>query len=139
MSGNWTRRQALRRGGAAAAGVAGLGLAGYVGYAWPHPEATAGTPDSTAGTHPAATDAPSPAAVRPATQNSAAVSHFVTRSDIHPPAITVTRGAGGASQPPYIFVAPRGYTSASIGQSGLMIGTGTAAWSGSGNPLVGHR
>jgi hypothetical protein len=121
MSGNWTRRQALRRGGAAAAGVAGLGLAGYVGYAWPHPEATAGTPDSTTGTHPAATDAPSPAAVHPATQNSAAVNHFVTRSDIHPPAITVTRSAGGASQPPYIFVAPRGYTSASIGQSGLMI------------------
>jgi hypothetical protein len=121
MSGNWTRRQALRRGGAAAAGVAGLGLAGYVGYAWPHPEATAGTPDSTAGTHPAATDAPSPAAAQPAAQSSAAVDHFVTRSDIHPPAITVTRGAGGASQPPYIFVAPRGYTSTSIGQSGLMI------------------
>src|SRR5438067_584861 len=75
MSGNWTRRQALRRGGAAAAGVAGLGLAGYAGYAWPHP-------DSTAGTHPAATDAPSPAAARPGADNPAAVDHFVTRSDI---------------------------------------------------------
>ncbi|MGN6177167.1 MAG: twin-arginine translocation signal domain-containing protein, partial [Streptosporangiaceae bacterium] len=88
MGGNWTRRQVLRRGGAAAAGVAGLGLAGYAGYAWPHPEATAGTPDSTAGTHPAATGAPSPAA-----GNTAAVDHFVTRSDIYPPAIKVTRDA----------------------------------------------
>jgi hypothetical protein len=114
MPGNWTRRQALRRGGAAAAGVAGLGLAGYAGYAWPHPEAPAGTePDSTA--------AAGPAAAHQAANNSAAVNHFVTRSDIHPPAITVTRDAGGASQPPYIFVAPRGYTSTSIGQSGLMI------------------
>ena len=61
------------------------------------------------------------AAGDPAAGTAADVDHFVTRSDIRPPAITVTQAAGGASQPPYIFVAPRGYTSTSIGQSGLMI------------------
>src|SRR5262252_10204189 len=81
MSANWTRRQALRRGGAAAAGVAGLGLAGYIGYSWPHPAST--------------DDAPA-APVKPPAGNGAAsatadVDHFVTRSDIRPPAITVTR------------------------------------------------
>jgi hypothetical protein len=111
MCANWTRRQALRRGGAAAAGVAGLGLAGYIGYSWPHPESTDDTP---------------PAAVTPPARNAGAgtaaeIDHFVTRSDIRPPAITVTQAPARASQPPYIFVAPRGYTSTSIGQSGLMI------------------
>ena len=111
MRANWTRRQVLRRGGAAAAGVAGLGLAGYIGYSWPHP---------------APTDATPPAPHHPSPSNAAAgatadVDHFVTRSDIRPPAITVTQFPGGASQPRYIFVAPRGYTSTSIGQSGLMI------------------
>src|SRR5215475_6769451 len=108
---DWTRRQALRRGGAAAAGIAGLGLAGYIGYSWPHPESTDDAPPAPA-TPPAGT-----AGAGPATQ----VDHFVTRSDIRPPAITVAQAPGGASQPPYIFVAPRGYTSTSIGQSGLMI------------------
>jgi len=115
MRANWTRRQALRRGGAAAAGVAGLGLAGYIGYSWPHPAPTDDTPPAT--DHPAASSAPAGNAAGP----TADVDHFVTRSDIRPPAITVTQFPGGASQPPYIFVAPRGYTSTSIGQSGLMI------------------
>ena len=44
MRANWTRRQVLRRGGAAAAGVAGLGLAGFIGYSWPHPAPTDDTP-----------------------------------------------------------------------------------------------
>ena len=116
MSPNWTRRQALRRGGAAAAGVAGLGLAGYIGYSWPHPASTDDAPPAPG--HPAASNA---AAGQPAADPAADVDHFVTRPDIRPPAITVTQAAGGASQPPYIFVAPRGYTSTSVGQSGLMI------------------
>jgi hypothetical protein len=108
MRANWTRRQVLRRGGAAAAGVAGLGLAGFIGYVWPHPASTGGT---------------APAAGHPPAADDGDVDHFVTRSDIQPPAITVTQGAsaGVPGQPRYIFVAPRGYTSASIGQSGLMI------------------
>jgi hypothetical protein len=54
MRANWTRRQVLRRGGAAAAGVAGLGLAGFIGYSWPHPAPTDDTPP--APDHPAASD-----------------------------------------------------------------------------------
>src|SRR5262249_47610733 len=106
MRTDWTRRQMLRRGGAAAAGVAGVGLAGYTGYSWRPP---------------APSDAPPPPPDPPSASNTAAsnaaagptadVEHFVTRSDIKPPAITVTQDAAGASQPPYIFVAPRGYTS----------------------------
>ena len=116
MSANWTRRQVLRRGGAAAAGVAGLGLAGYIGYSWPHPASTGDTP--TAPDHPSASQAP---ASNAAAGTTAEVDHFVTRGDIQPPAITVTQAPGAASQPRYIFVAPRGYTSTSVGQSGLMI------------------
>src|SRR5262249_19413002 len=68
------------------------------------------------------------------------VDHFVTRGDIRPPAITVTQAPGGASLPPYIFVAPRGYTSTSVGQSGLMIvdRDGSLVWFGpplGGTPL----
>ena len=105
MPGGWTRRQVLRRGGAAAAGVAGLGLAGFTGYWWPHPASTDETP-------------PAPDHL-PASDGSD-VDRFVTRSDIHPPVVSVSQ-VGGASQPPYIFIAPRGYISASIGQSGPMI------------------
>jgi hypothetical protein len=116
MRTDWTRRQVLRRGGAAAAGVAGLGLAAYIGYSWPHPESTGDTPP--APDHPSASPTP---ASNVAAGTTAEVDHFVTRSDIQPPAITVTQAPGAASQPRYIFIAPRGYTSASVGQSGLMI------------------
>jgi hypothetical protein len=126
----WTRRQVLLGGGVAAAGVAGLGLAGLAGYAWPHP-----TPEPSDSPRPAAADQP-PAADR------GNVDYFVTRSDLHPPAITVTQGADAveASQPPYIFIAPRGYLASSVGQSGLMIvdRQGHLAWFGSpigGTPL----
>jgi Arylsulfotransferase (ASST) len=108
MRGNWTRRQVLRRGGAAAAGVTGVGLAGVAGYAWPHPGSSDGT---------------RPAADHPAADDYADVDYFVTSSDLHPPVVTVTRGTGGdvPSQPPYVFIAPRGYATRSLGQSGLMI------------------
>jgi hypothetical protein len=39
MVDNWTRRQALRRGGFAAAGAAGLGLAGFAPVARARPPA----------------------------------------------------------------------------------------------------
>jgi hypothetical protein len=57
MRAQWTRRQALRRGGAAAAGVVGLGLAGFIGYEWPRgstPAAARRSPSvtpSSPGTH----------------------------------------------------------------------------------------
>ena len=109
----------------------GLGLAGYIGYSWPHPASTDEAPPAPG--HPASSAASGKVAADPA----ADVDHFVTRSDIHPPAITVTRAATGASQPPYIFIAPRGYTSKSTGQSRLMIvdRDGRLVWSG--QPLGG--
>ena len=97
--------------------VAGLGLAGYIGYSWPHPGSTDDAPP--APDHPSASNAA--ASNASAGTTTTGVGHFVTRSDIQPPAITVTRAPGGASQPRYLFVAPRGYTSTSVGQSGLMI------------------
>lgn len=108
MRDNWTRRQVLGRSGAAAAFLAGLGTAGFIGYEWPHP-VPAGTRH--------------PVAHHPASSGDGAVDYFVTRKDLHPPVVTVTRdaGAGTAGQPPYIFVAPRGYAAKSTGQSGLMI------------------
>ncbi|HUL28805.1 MAG TPA: arylsulfotransferase family protein [Streptosporangiaceae bacterium] len=125
MGASWTRRQVLRRGGAAAAGVAGLGLAGFIGYSWPHAAPTG--------------DAPS-APDHPAAAGSGDVGSFVTRSDLRPPVVTVTQSASGASQPPYIFIAPRGYTASSVGQSGLMIvdRDGSLVWFGpplGGTPL----
>ncbi len=133
MQENWTRRQVFRRGGAAAAGVAGLGVAGVAGYAWPH-SAAAGHPPST---HRAAKY---PAPARPVSGHGA-VDYFVTRRDISPPVVRVTQDTAlGASQPPYIFVAPRGYAAASVGESGLMIvdRTGHLVWFGQpvgGTPL----
>jgi Arylsulfotransferase (ASST) len=124
MPGQWTRRQVLRRGGTAAAGVAGLGLAGVVGYEWPHASPS----------HPVRKTA-DPVDPGP-------VDSFVTRPALRPPVISVTQatGAGGASQPPYIFIAPRGYETSPVGQSGLMIvdRTGQLVWFGSpigGTPL----
>jgi len=123
MPGQWTRRRVLRRGGAAAAGVAGLGLAGVAGYAWPHTSA------SSHGRKADPVDAGS-------------IDSFVTRPDLRPPVVSVTQAsdAGEAGQPPYIFIAPRGYEASSVGQSGLMIvdRTGQLVWFGSplgGTPL----
>lgn len=132
MVDNWTRRQALRRGGFAEAGVAGLGLAGFAGYSWPHSKPAGGT---------------RPAASRPSSDargvgTGGDVDNFVTRSDLHPPVIRIAQagGAGEAGQPPYIFIAPRGYLASSVGQPGLMIvdREGNLVWFGSpigGTPL----
>jgi Arylsulfotransferase (ASST) len=132
MGRTWTRRQVLLGGGVAAAGVAGLGLAGFAGYAWPHPK----SPDSP---RPAAGQ---PSAGQPSADAPGDVDDFVTRSDLHPPVVTVTQGAGAVpvSQPPYIFIGPRGYLASSVGQPGLMIvdRQGSLVWFGSpigGTPL----
>ena len=133
MQESWTRRQVLTRGGVVAAGVAGLGLAGVVGYAWPHPESTAAAP-------PAADKAPaSPPATPPAASQN--IDSFVT-TDLRPPVVAVTQNAGAAAggQGPYLFLAPRGYAGKSVGDSGLMIvdRDGQLVWFGppiSGTPL----
>jgi Arylsulfotransferase (ASST) len=104
-----TRRDIMRYGGATVVGTAGLTLAGIGGYAWPHPasagEATASTPTA------------------PVTPDSGGgVLHFVTRPDLTPPAITVSRHSGPqAGDPPYFILSPAGYPLTGPGQPGLMI------------------
>jgi hypothetical protein len=103
-----TRRDLMRWGGATVVGAGGLTLAGIGGYAWPHqadastsaaPKAGPATPDDTRG-----------------------VLHYVTRPDLNPPAITVSRHSGPqAGDPPYFILAPAGYPLTGPGQPGLMI------------------
>ena len=148
MADNWTRRQVLRRGGFAATGLAGLGLAGVAGYAWPHSTAQADArPDPSSPSSRSGTSGRTPStSSTPSTPTSGAIDEFVTRSDLHPPVIKIAQTAAQtaaqtrAGQPPYIFIAPRGYVSKSIGESGLMIvdRAGNLVWFGSpigGTPL----
>src|SRR5580693_925629 len=100
-----TRRQVLAGGGLTVAGAGGLTLAGLGGYAWPHPAADStpapATPDDTRG-----------------------VLHFVTRSDLNPPALTIAhrdrQGATPATDPPFFILAPAGYPLTGPGEPGLM-------------------
>jgi hypothetical protein len=117
-----TRRELIRYGGATAIGTGGLALAGIGGYAWPHPAA-------------ASTDAVLAAA--PATpDDSRGVLHFVTRPDLTPPAITISRHsdpqASGpqAGDPSYFILSPAGYPLTGPGQPGLMIldRSGNVVW-----------
>ena len=137
MADNWTRRQVLRGGGFGATGLVGLGLAGFAGYCWPHPKTAAARP----ATSPSSAGAEDPG-------HPGQIDEFVTRSDLHPPVIKITQAAAAtqatqtsqAGQPRYIFIAPRGYVSKSIGDSGLMIvdRAGDLVWFGSpigGTPL----
>jgi arylsulfotransferase ASST len=104
-----TRRDIMRYGGATVVGTAGLTLAGIGGYAWPHPAAAG---EAAAGT-PAAPVAP---------DSGGGVLHFVTRPDLTPPAITVSRHSGPqAGDPPYFILSPAGYPRTGPGQPGLMI------------------
>jgi Arylsulfotransferase (ASST) len=73
---HWTRRQLLTRAGAAAAGLAGLGL-------------TACSNDPPSATSPAGN-----------------VQHFVSRPDLSPPALTTAHPDPGVDAPGYLFVAP---------------------------------
>ncbi|HME66188.1 MAG TPA: hypothetical protein VKG61_14970, partial [Streptosporangiaceae bacterium] len=101
-----TRRQVLAGGGLTVVGAGGLTLAGLGGYAWPHP-----TGDST------------PAPATP--DDTRGVLHFVTRSDLNPPALTIAyrdrQSAGPATDPPYFILAPAGYPLTGPGEPGLMI------------------
>jgi hypothetical protein len=99
--GDLTRRQVLTRGGVAVAGIGGLSGAGVAGYAWPHAEASTAKPDGSLG-----------------------IQHFVGRPDLQPPTVTISHtspGAGPATDPPCIFLTPKGYPSTGPGQPGLMI------------------
>jgi hypothetical protein len=108
-----TRREIVRYGGATVIGTAGLAVADIGGYAWPDP-AEAGT------------------AAAPVTPDGGgAVSHFVTRPDLTPPAITVSSRSGpAAGDPPFFVLSPAGYQRAGAGQPGLMIvdRSGSLVW-----------
>ncbi len=136
MLAHLTRRQMLRRGGAAAAGVVGLGLAGFVGYEWPRGGSSSGGHHSSSGAHTTTTGRSS---TSPAGDADSADS-FVTAPGLNPPVIRVTQAAGAPADPEYIFVAPRGYLGKSVGESGLMIvdRNGDLVWFGppaGGTPL----
>jgi hypothetical protein len=96
----------MRYGGISVIGAGGLTLAGIGGYAWPH--------DAVASTALAAA---------PATpDDTRGVLHFVSRPDLTPPAIAVSRHAGPqAGDPPYFILAPAGYPQTGPGTPGLMI------------------
>jgi hypothetical protein len=106
-----TRRQLLTHGGAAAAGVAGLSAAGLVGYSIPHATAAA-----------AAADTPK---APPVTAAGPGVLQFVSRPDLHPPAVTIAHRRDTAlphpADPPYIIVSAAGYPLHGPGEPGLMI------------------
>jgi Arylsulfotransferase (ASST) len=98
-----TRREMLER-GIAVMGAGGLALAGLTGSAWPGEKAAAATLPAS----PAATGAAS------------GVRHFVSRPDLTPPDVTLTRGPAATSMagdPPYFLLTP----SAGRGTPGLMI------------------
>src|ERR1700733_8800021 len=93
-----TRRQLLSGVGG---GVIALSLAGLVGYKWPHNQVAA----------------------KPATTGAAStLQSFVTRPDLLPPVVNVTRYSSNAyTCPPYIFLAVRNFDASIPGQAGLMI------------------
>ncbi|HVW18788.1 MAG TPA: arylsulfotransferase family protein [Solirubrobacteraceae bacterium] len=98
IDGRLTRRGLLKTAAAGGVAVAGLAGAGYAGYRWPR-----------------ATEAP------PAEPD---VLRFVSRPDLRPPALSVTRAVEGRrlrAAPHHLLLAPKGYTHAGPGQPGPMI------------------
>ncbi len=98
-----TRREMLGR-GITVMGAGGLALAGFTGAAWPGDRAAAATLPAA----PAAPDAAS------------GVRHFVSRPDLTPPDVTITRhgpGTSTAGDPPYFLLTPDD----GPGSPGLMI------------------
>lgn len=108
-----SRRQFLVGSGG---GLAALALAGYAGYRWPRSATTA--PATTT------TTAPEPAA--------SATQTFVTRPDLVPPRVKLTRFRGWQADgsPRFILLSPRNYIAGAPGQAGLMImdRTGRLVW-----------
>ncbi len=116
-AGKVTRRGFLTSSLLAGGGLVALGGAAYGGYEWPH-GASAPPPGSPS----------KPAAAKPSVEDvfsGREEYEFVTRPDLHPPRVTLTRarhfGAEAAGDPRHIFLSPKGYRVAGPGQQGLMI------------------
>jgi hypothetical protein len=96
----------------AGAGGGALVLAGsgYAGYRWPHDDEAKA--DSASSTTQAAT-------------GDDAVAPFVSRPDLRPPLVAVTRPVSGLRRPKsaaqYVFVTPKGYEVTGPGEAGLMV------------------
>jgi hypothetical protein len=108
-----SRRQFLPR---AAGGAAGLVAAGLIGYEI-HP-AKAATPATQTVTAPATTTTPATPAAAP---SSAELQSFVTRPDLTPPAVKVTRLSTTDTSPAYILLSVNNVIQGGPVQQGLMI------------------
>jgi Arylsulfotransferase (ASST) len=108
-----SRRQFLPR---AAGGAAGLVAAGLIGYEI-HP-AKAATPAPQTVTAPATTTTPATPAAAP---SSAELQSFVTRPDLTPPAVKVTRLSTTDTSPAYILLSVNNVIQGGPVQQGLMI------------------
>jgi Arylsulfotransferase (ASST) len=95
----WNRRQFLGRAATAGAGLAVAAGSAYVGYRWPRSGGTASA------------------------ESSADVQNFVSRPDLRPPALAVTRPTQARSPlvPRHLLLAPKGYAEEGPGQQGTMI------------------
>jgi hypothetical protein len=109
-----SRRQFLPR---AAGGAAGLVVAGLVGY-----EIHPGSKGKAAASAPTATSTTAPAAAAPAPATSSAeVQSFVTRPDLTPPAVKITRLSTADTTPEYILLSVNNVIQGGPVQQGLMI------------------
>lgn len=112
-----TRRGFLASSLLAGGGIAALGGAGFAGHEWTHGVSAPPPPSS----------ASKEAAAKPSIDASSSQEEyeFVTRPDLHPPRVTLTRerhlGAEAAGDPHHIFLSPKAYKGAGPGQQGLMI------------------
>ncbi|MBO0802005.1 MAG: arylsulfotransferase family protein [Nocardiopsaceae bacterium] len=96
-------------GGGTVAGLAGLGGAGAIGYAWPH------SPGS-------ADDATTDAAGSSFSTPDWGAHSYVSRGDLFPPRVSVTISGSTEGVPPYLFLANKPYKGpVSVGQKGLLI------------------
>lgn len=104
----WSRRQFLARAAGAGGGLVALAGSGYVGHVWPNGPSKSNDISETAA-------------------DISDVFHFVSRADLQPPRVTVSRAPRAAkavvsaAPPPYVVVSPKGYTGTGPGQQGLMM------------------
>jgi hypothetical protein len=106
-----SRRQFLPR---AAAGVAGLAAAGFVGYEL--------APSGSSPSHSSSTATTTQTSPQVTSETSSEeMQSFVTRPDLHPPAVKVTSLASAASSPSYIVLAVNNVLPGGPLQQGLMI------------------
>ncbi|WP_199433121.1 arylsulfotransferase family protein [Qaidamihabitans albus] len=112
-----SRRRFLRATGLVGAAITVPAVSGLVGYHWPRSEAE-----------------PEPEPQGPPPQQGSDIERFVSRPDLSPPRLRVTRDREAAAAfdagPRHLLVAPKGYQEAGPGQQGCLITTvsGEPVW-----------